>query len=43
MRVIGSSNSESAREEHKAGEHVLADLEFGSPEKTGPFFCWIFL
>ncbi|KAK6156510.1 hypothetical protein DH2020_010758 [Rehmannia glutinosa] len=31
---VCASDQESAGEEHEAGEHVLADLEFGSPEKA---------
>lgn len=35
MNSVGASDEESAGEEHEAGEHVLADLEFGTPEKAG--------
>lgn len=31
----GCGYKEPAGEEYEAGEHVLADLEFGPPEETG--------
>lgn len=37
VNCVGASDEESAGEEHEAGEHVLADLESGSPEKAGGF------
>lgn len=36
--MIGTSDTEPSRAEYKVGEHVLADLEFGSPEKAGILF-----
>ena len=38
--VLGCGHQESTGEEHEIGEHVLADLEFGSPEKTGHIYIF---